>query len=141
MPLIAVGGMGRSASRKREALPGVLAEIAEVAGTDAALAIAESRGGTDAYIPADASDDHWLVQLVGRQAADLICRHFAFEAPDVARHGVMVTLPMGRLNYVRMDQMIVEGRSSAAAIARACGVTSRTVFRRRAALRKIGEIQ
>lgn len=57
-------------------LPGVLGEIADVAGIPAALAIADQVGGTRINIPARAKDDHWLVQTVGREAADQICDYF-----------------------------------------------------------------
>ncbi|WP_432769788.1 MAG: hypothetical protein HEQ22_03310 [Sphingopyxis sp.] len=54
-------------------LPPLLAEIAEVAGEPAALAIARARGGTEVYIPPVPANDHWLCRLVGRDEAKAIC--------------------------------------------------------------------
>ena len=53
-------------------LPGILGEIADVAGIPAALAIADEVGGTRINIPARAGDDHWLVKTVGREAAETV---------------------------------------------------------------------
>jgi hypothetical protein len=115
-------------------LPSVLAEIAEVAGLDAALKIAEKRGGTEIYIPASAGEDHWLVATVGREAADAICRHFS-----TGHGGVSVILPLGpggSLATIRRtaDRMIAEGRTIAE-IALAVGYTARAVERRKAKLK------
>ena len=57
-------------------LPPVLAEIADIAGLDAAMALAEARGGQRVFIPASAGPDHWLVRTVGETAASLICEHY-----------------------------------------------------------------
>jgi hypothetical protein len=113
-------------------LPQVLAEIAEVAGLDAALKLAEKRGGTEVYIPLSAADDHWLVELVGRDAADAICAYF--------QHGVKVTLPAGprgSLAKIRAtaERMIAERRPTSE-IALACGYTLRGVWKRKARLRE-----
>jgi hypothetical protein len=54
-------------------LPPILTEIAEVAGEEAALAIARVRGGTEVYIPPRPRNDHWLCRLVGRDEAKAIC--------------------------------------------------------------------
>ena len=131
-------------------LPGALAEIAEVAGLDAALKLAEARGGTEIYVPARAGDDHWLVATVGREAADVICRHFGIRPPtdrgDRGRdyrdsnRGVRVSLPLGPRGSIRkiratVERMIGEGRSTNE-IALACGYTSRGVEKRKARVRE-----
>lgn len=107
-------------------LPQLLAEIAEVAGLDAALALAAKRGGTEIYVPRRASEDHWLTATVGIEAADKICRQWSAER---------ITLPLGPRGSAAkvratVDRMIAEGRSTAE-IALACGYTSRTVERRK----------
>lgn len=117
-------------------LPEILAEIAEVAGLDAALGVAAARGGTAVYIPASAGDDHWLVKAAGRAGADAICRHFAFSADGVARHGADIVLPLGPRGSIpqiraKVDRMILE-KKSVSEIALACGMTSRSVERRKA---------
>ena len=58
-------------------LPGVLAEIAEVAGRAAALQIALAHGGEDAFHiprPEHLGPDHPLTSLVGAEAARVIAR-------------------------------------------------------------------
>ncbi|MBV2147905.1 hypothetical protein KRZ98_06320 [Sphingobium sp. AS12] len=119
-------------------LPGVLAAIADVAGEDAALAIAQARGGTQIYLPPAPGADHWLSQLVGHDAALAIGRKFAD-----GHAGVRVDLPLGPTGHVyeqmmlkraEMDAMIASGRSERD-IALATGYTIRTVRRR---IAKIG---
>jgi DNA-binding NarL/FixJ family response regulator len=106
-------------------LPGILADIA-------ALKLAAARGGTRVYLPAKASDNHWLVQAVGRQAADTICREFGGA-------GTQTEIPVGpggTLAQVRrrLGEMEAEGRSERE-IATTLGIAGRTVRRRRAARR------
>lgn len=57
-------------------LPPLLAEIAEVAGLDAALALAEARGGSRITIPARPRPDHWFAQTVGMEAAEKIAAFY-----------------------------------------------------------------
>lgn len=120
-------------------LPHVLAEIAAVAGEDAALAIAEARGGTPVYIPPDPDPDHWLSRLVGRERAKAIA-----EQLTCGVGGVRIDIPQGpagTLNRIKIkaDAMISEGESSARDISRATGYSMRTVYRRRARLRDEGD--
>lgn len=120
-------------------LPLVLAEIADVAGLDAALCLAKARGGTRVYIPSFAPDDHWLVQTVGREAADAICSHFTFNVDGVARHGTKVMIPFGPRGSIAevratVDRMIAAG-NSIREVALATGITSRSVERRKARIR------
>ena len=114
-------------------LPGLLSEIAEVAGLEAALQIAEARGGNRVYIPERAPDNHWLVQTVGREAADAICAHFAVPS------GIEIELPCGPVgrqgNYERrLHEMILAGKTSTE-ITRTLGISRRTVHRHRRRLR------
>jgi hypothetical protein len=121
-------------------LPKVLAEIAEVAGLDAALRLAEVRGGTQVYIPPDPPADHWLVEAVGPDAARAISSYFAGGGS-----GSRVDLPLGpRGAQARMrgevDRMIAAGKSERE-IALATGYTCRGVRRRRARLRDERQLQ
>lgn len=120
-------------------LPGVLSEIAEVAGEPAALAISARVGGTRVYIPAKADDTHWLVDAIGRAAADKVCKLFAV---DGAR-GQRVDIPLAsgssyralrRATARRVHELDQSGKSSRE-IARAAGLTQRAVHRHRAAHR------
>jgi len=107
-------------------LPGVLAEIAEVAGLPAALAIAEKCGGTRAYFPGRAPEGHWLTELVGREAANKICSHFS------ARGGGMrEEIPLGPKNFyarARRQALALQAEGvSTSEIARRIGVSQRSL--------------
>ena len=60
----------------KETLAPLLAEIAEVAGLEAALAIATARGGTIVNIPTGKRKSNWLIDCVGPEAAEKIAAHF-----------------------------------------------------------------
>ena len=70
-------------------LPGVLAEIAEIAGRDAAMGLALKKGGQDLRIPRPEKllEDHPLAEAVGFEAARKIAKHFK---------GECIYVPMGR---------------------------------------------
>ncbi len=109
-------------------LPGVLAEIAEVAGLDAALKVAEAKGGHLAYFPRVPKPDHWLVDLVGTERAVLICERVA-----PGDGGVQESVPLGPTGsrakmWRRMHEMIDEGRPKPE-IVRTLGVHRATVQR------------
>ena len=115
-------------------LPALLAEIAQVAGLEAALKLAETRGGTEIYVPADAPAGHWLADTVGAQAAKAICSHFTGAGPGCRLE--LPTGPAGTMAQIRrkVDRMIAEGKSERE-IALACGYTGRGVRMRRAKAR------
>jgi hypothetical protein len=121
------------------ALTGVLKEIADIAGAPAAIALAVQVGGTRIYIPSKVGDRHWLVQCVGRRAADAICAHFAVDG----KRGTRVDIPLGgggaypqlkRAIARRVHQLDQENKS-ARDIARETGLSQRGVHRHRAAHR------
>jgi hypothetical protein len=121
------------------ALPGILADIAEVAGEDAALAVARARGGRQIYIPPRPANDHWLAQLIGFEPAVAVCdRLTAGVGPRRAE------VPLGSFSAYRaesrdryrvMDDMIREQKSESD-IAAVTGYTTRAVRRRR---KKLGQ--
>lgn len=111
----------------------LLSEIAEVAGLDAALALAAARGGSRVSFPAKLPKTHWLIDCVGLEAATLICEEFRG-----GTYGGVVDLPVGptgSANAVRreVDRMIKAGMS-ADQIAMKMKVHRTTVFRRKANL-------
>ncbi|SCW61613.1 hypothetical protein SAMN02927924_01679 [Sphingobium faniae] len=117
-------------------LPGVLAEIADVAGEDAALAIASARGGTQIYVPPVPDADHWISKLVGVEAARAIADRLTCGIGIALR----LDLPLGPAGHAarqraQVDAMIAENRSERD-IALATGYTIRTIRRRRAKLGK-----
>jgi len=117
-------------------LPPILAEIADVAGEEAALTLAQARGGTQVYIPARPAPDHWISKLIGHAAALRVCDRLT------AGRGIRVDLPLGptgrnatvRAIQVLADRMIIAERSERD-IAQATGYTTRQVRRRRARIR------
>lgn len=115
------------------ALPGALGEIAEVAGVDAALAIARVRGGTEIYVPANPGPDHWISRLVGLDNAAAIA-----DKLTCGVGGRRLELPLGPHGHAesqraKVDAMIREDRSERD-IALATGYSIRAVRRRRAKL-------
>jgi hypothetical protein len=93
-------------------LPGVLGEIAAVAGEEAAIAIASARGGTQVYIPPMPDADHWLCRLIGVAAARKVCEQLT-AGVGVGRR---VDLPLGLAGHAarvraKVDAMLAEGRS------------------------------
>lgn len=123
-------------------LPGVLTEIAEIAGEASAVLIAASVGGRRVYIPAKVTDGHWLVECVGRAKANIICKHFTVDG-----RGSRVDVPLGsggaypqlrRAIAKRVHDMDKDG-ASASQINREVRVTTRTVHRHRRAHRGEGK--
>ncbi|CDP54050.1 hypothetical protein [Devosia sp. DBB001] len=112
-------------TNQAEFLPEIIAEIAGVAGFDAAWTIAVAKGGQQVFIPAIASPDHWLAQLVGLDAATRICAHFSTRSS-----GDKILIPMAsgaRRRKAWADALASD--KSANEIAATLGVHRRTVFR------------
>lgn len=112
-------------------LPGVLSTIASVAGQDAALAVADARGGTQIYVPPIPDAEHWLSKLIGLKAARLVA-----EELTCGFAGVRVDVPVGPngpylQRQAKVDRMLREGRSERD-IALATGYSMRQLRRRRA---------
>jgi hypothetical protein len=110
-------------------LPATLAEIAEVAGLPAALALAEKYGGARLHFPVRAAANHWLVECVGREAADKLCAHFR----TTQRGGFQLDIPLGPAKFYararkKALELLVEGVSTYE-IARRLGVARCTVLR------------
>ena len=115
-------------------LPQVLADIARIAGEEAARRVAGAVGGTRVYIPPVPGADHWLSKLVGQEAARKIADHFT-----AGILGARIDIPLGDTGFIasqqaRIDAMIMAGRSERD-IALACGYTERGVRKRRARLK------
>ncbi|MGB3834461.1 MAG: hypothetical protein WA975_21655 [Mesorhizobium sp.] len=118
----------------KSSLPGILGEIADIAGKEVAFAVAAARGGTRADIPARARPDHWLTEIVGLEVADRICSALAIQDADARVRGVRHELiPLGpagvRKGARRQVVKALEGGVSARAAARKVGVHERTVWR------------
>lgn len=124
-------------------LPAILAEIAAVAGVEAALKLAEQYGGTRRVIPARLSPDHWLIQCVGREAALAIVERFVTRPPDGRPYGVEIVIPLGPTGSAaavrRRLQQALDAGMTARDAALAAGVHERTVYRARRKMRQDGD--
>lgn len=117
-------------------LPALLAEIAEVAGIDAAIAIADEKGGQEVFISARLRPDNWLIRCIGADKAEILSRHFC--ASGGGR--VKLQIPLGPVgSYVaerqrrqRVMAEAVERGASSNEIAKLAGITGRSVRRFRA---------
>ena len=107
-------------------LPGILDEIAEVAGLKAALQVARARGGTKAYFGERPTGDNWLVKAVGQETALIIGKHFSSGCG-----GLDLEVPLGpAADRVRIWRQIrirhAQGQTKRQ-ISLALGITGRTV--------------
>ncbi|MDX3805142.1 MAG: helix-turn-helix domain-containing protein [Bosea sp. (in: a-proteobacteria)] len=113
-------------------LPPLLAEIAEVAGIDAALAIAEAKGGQEVFIVSRLRPDNWLIAAVGRDKAERISAHFCS-----GRYRQKLSIPFGpkgsylaeRRRRARALAEALSGGATANEMAKAAGVTNRSARR------------
>ena len=115
-------------------LPGILNDIAEIAGTDAAYAVAQSHGGTRVSIPPRAEEDHWLSKLLGLEVADAICRGLATLDAEGRLRGVQnEVIPRGPASLLkaarRRAQDALDRGASAREAARISGLHERTIWR------------
>ncbi|GAA0600217.1 helix-turn-helix domain-containing protein [Paenochrobactrum glaciei] len=111
----------------KTSLPGVLAEIAEIAGVEAAWALVSAQGGIVVYIPAEAKEGHWLTELVGIEAAEKICKHFS-----VGNTGNRIQIPMGK--FIQSRERLVkalEAGMTASQAALSAGMHERSAYRAR----------
>ena len=125
-------------------LPGVLREVAEAAGREAAELIAEARGGSRVYFPPSDKlrSDHWIVVLIGADRAVKVSEAIADPI------GVRVDVPFGPASQTRQTSrsriavvlsMTLDGES-ATSIARHLSITDRSVRLIRERLRRSGEL-
>jgi hypothetical protein len=115
-------------------LPRVLQEISDIAGLNAALKVAEAKGGGRARFPVKVKPDHWLSKLFDEETADRIAFHFT-SGQDTVEIDIPLG-PAGTLAKLRqnMGRMLEAGVSSDT-IARATGMSRRTVLRNKAKLK------
>lgn len=108
-------------------LPPTLQEIAEHAGLEAALKLAEVKGGQRVHIPHRVTARHWLARAIGVEAAATVCSRYA---------GLNIVVPIGPhggVNKMRhlAERAIADGVSANEA-ARRSGLHVRNIYRRKA---------
>lgn len=107
-----------------------LASLTEICGEGAALKLLAEKGGGRIYVPRSLADDHWMVALLGADAARALCAHVA-----TGHGGAQVELsrgPAGRFTEYRaqLAREVAKG-GSAVEIARRLRITDRSVRRER----------
>ena len=107
-------------SAKPPRFSGYLADIARVAGDEAAAKIGRQFGGTRVYIPSKPRADHWLTQLVGQDAADAIG-----EELTAGIAGIRIDLPVGEFGHQRSIQAQCDAMIEAGATTRDIALTTR----------------
>lgn len=109
-----------------KALPEFLQYIADLVGREAALKLAEACGGGDrVYIPAPEAlkEGHWLVKIIGMEAAMIVAKDFAVLSPKGRISGGRVLIPLGPLSARdKLHQQILEAAAS--------GLSNETIARK-----------
>lgn len=108
-------------------LPGVMQEIVEVAGIKAAWEIVRTCGGRPISIPHEIKETHWLVDLVGMEAAQKISKHFT---AGWKRISIQIPLARDAERRLRLIKALESGMSATDAAA-VSGVHVRTAYRTR----------
>jgi hypothetical protein len=120
----------------RPDLPPILSAIADAAGLEAALKIAQAHGGTRVTVPTLADGDNWLTALVDAEVAAAV-----IDALGAAQRVDIPLDPNGPFARSRRqrNQAYAELEASNASekiIARSLGITQRAVRLRRAKSRR-----
>ena len=117
-------------------LPGLLNEIAQVAGREKALALAVARGGTRFTVPKSARAGHWLIALVGEEGL----RHLV-----ETRAGEVVLVPLGPAARAAATRRVIHHALAAGhsieTTAKLANVHARTVYRHKKRLAPEGFVR
>jgi DNA-binding CsgD family transcriptional regulator len=119
------------AAMKNAQLPQVIADIAQVAGEEAAWTLAREKGGRQVYIPGRVDAGHWLAKLVGLDAAQKIC--IFYRAGGSGTH-ILIPMASAARSREELAKAIAEGGSSNELAGR-FGKHERTIRRHKARLR------
>lgn len=124
-------------------LPQIVQELIDVAGGDAAWAIVRAWSGRHVYIPPEAPDGHWLVQLVGRGAADAVCQRYRDPTAEGGFIGRRILIPMVGTGHYKeaWRRVLSDPNLSLRDVAAIMGVHERTVSYRRAKIGKTDDRQ
>lgn len=101
------------------------------------LMLAKAVGGTRVYIPGRVEERHWLAQVIGLHSAKKLVDHFKgysfTKTEQLSERGDFHQIPLAP------RESVTDNGLSARAAALHCGVTMRTIHRRRAKSRKAGK--
>lgn len=122
----------------RLGLPEVIAQVAEVAGLDAARLLAHEKGGQVVYIPGRMTANHWLAKLVGFTAASKIAERYSHMNREGRRVGQHLLIPMAKVRKAELLVRAIEAGGTNNKIAAMTGRHERTVRRTRTKLKNGG---
>ena len=100
-------------------LPDSILDLIDIIGINAALRIVEQRGGIRLYVPAKATAEHWLADLIGLDALQALSSVYAREEIDIPRCAAT-------LKAIK-DREIANSTASNSELARRYGMTERNV--------------
>lgn len=102
-------------------MPASLAEIADLFGVEAAVALVEHFGGTEVKFPARPTEDHPVLIALGEDLGRALCAYFG---------GELIYIPHGKRSSTRADVSRLEAAGyDRATIARRLGISQRHVRR------------
>jgi hypothetical protein len=107
--------------------PGLLGEVYDFAGAEAAMSLAAKYGGLKVSVPAEPTADSPLAQCVGLEVARWLGEHYGAES---------LRVPLGPRDRTRQIEALVADGWTTADIVRRLGVADRTVARARERLAK-----
>ena len=109
----------------------LLDELIEMIGAPATLQLCLKRGGETVYIPASVPHGHWLVEILGADAANALAWVYS---------GNKITVPLGpsSTNRQRIKKLreLIESGASVNTIVRHLRVARRTVYRHKVSARQ-----
>lgn len=105
------------------ALPASAQEVVDVIGMAPALALIDARGGVRTYIPSPIPADHWLIAIIGAEAAEQLAAVYAGDELNLPRCCAAM-----RATLYRQICAAYDAGESAATLALAHGFTERWVY-------------
>lgn len=103
-------------------LPKVLQEFVRLIGIDATMKVVDAYGGTRLRIPLEATDDHPLAELIGKEKLVLLTRHFLGHRFDLPK-------ATAALLHIRNSKIIAEyGPKSTRQLALEHGLCERQIW-------------
>jgi hypothetical protein len=119
--------------------------VREAAGEDGLARLRALCGGREVSIPRTVYDGHVLVQALGQEAADKVCRAMRiYDADGHSVGGLRVYISLAKQSLMGkaleiVDDLLISGKSTSE-IVDAIGVSNRSVTRRRAILLRDGRL-